>query len=158
MKRKSYLDELKEAVGQSVTLDFAENSDGGTHFWLDNSVSSTVAEWHMVQLPGCCGVMVCYNSYVSMSWQGRGIGGIVARLKKKLAYDMGYTLLLATDILENEPNMKIFEKASLKMVASFENRRTDNQVGVFAVELIGDPTPYGDVKFTTEFEKICDSL
>lgn len=99
----------------------------------DRSVGyqGTIAKFRLQQLPGCCGVLVSYHANVKLAWRCKGLGTILNKMRQQIAWNKGYTLLLCTDVMENDPQQKILERNGWVPVTEFKNRRTDNEVGLY---------------------------
>ncbi len=87
-----------------------------------------IGRFHLVQLPGCCGVVVSFGSSVYPPNQKKGIGNLLMQMREQIAWDCGYTLMLATDVRRDGPQYKLFKKNGWVAVKDFQNRRTNNTV------------------------------
>lgn len=90
--------------------------------------SSTAISWYMSQLPGCCGVCVSHDSCVMASHQHKKLATICMGLKKAIAKQLGFTMMLVTDKDYNIYNTKVFDKHGFKPCFEFKNARTSNAV------------------------------
>jgi hypothetical protein len=99
-----------------------------------------IADFKLIQLPGCCGVLVSYNSYVYFTYRNRGMGKILNEFRQEIATYLGYTVMLCTDKDSNEPQSKILKSQGFKSVHQFTNRRTDNLVNISVLDLVKDNT------------------
>lgn len=94
-----------------------------------------VAYFILLQLPGCCGVALSTGAIVFGPHRNKGLGTILNELRKDISREAGYTVLMCTDVMHNEPQRKILQKNGWKDVFEFVNRRTGNQVAISVVEL-----------------------
>ena len=96
----------------------------------DPRLQKCIANWYSQQLPGCCGVLVSYHVGIVESYKGKGLGKILLRLRQKLAYDLGYTVLLCTNRTDNPVQAHLLTRAGFEQAALFQNRRTNNHVSI----------------------------
>lgn len=90
----------------------------------------TAAGFTLVCMPGCCGVVISTNCYVNPNWREHGLGTLLNNMRKQMAYEMGYTLLLCTDVTKNIPQQKILNTNGWTKLLEFNNRRTGNTVSL----------------------------
>jgi hypothetical protein len=125
----SYISKLSQLVGSPVTIS-VKNS---CYAVLTNN--RAVAAFYLRELPGCCGVYVSYNCSVSSKYRKLGIGTLLNKMRQQIAWDHGYTLLICTDVDNNEPQQKILKKNNWTKLTSFINRNTDNPVSLHSIEV-----------------------
>lgn len=94
-----------------------------------------ISMFRMVQLPGCCGVCVSFHSTVSAEFRSRGIGTLLNKVRMEMARADGYTIMLCTDRMKNEPQRRILEKNGWKDIYRFTNRRTWSDLFISIKEL-----------------------
>lgn len=90
----------------------------------------------IVQLPGCCGVLISTGAYVSPEFRNLGIGTILNNLRKEIAKKvLGYSLLLCTNRMDNRAQQTILRKNGWEKIHTFKNSRTDNKIAIHVVQL-----------------------
>ena len=101
----------------------------------EDQLASIVATFNLNQLHGCCGVCISHYASVDVYFKKRGVGTLLNTLRKEIAKQQGFTVMLCTDIDTNTPNRKILQKNGWKDIFSFVNKRTKNKVNISVVEL-----------------------
>jgi hypothetical protein len=94
-----------------------------------------ISNFSLCQFPGCCGIMISYHATVYNPYLKLGLGTILNKLRIHLAKCEGYTYLMATDIVENEPQRKILAKNGWEDLLTFTNRRTQNLLALSIIKL-----------------------
>jgi len=94
-----------------------------------------LSSFSLTQLPGCCGVMVSFHSYVSVDHRGKGIGSFLHGVKVGVAKESGYSSILCTDVEGNLPQEAILNKNGWEKIATFNNARTLNDVAIHFKDL-----------------------
>ena len=84
------------------------------------------AGFTLVCMPGCCGILISTGCFVNPGYQRRGLGTLLNNMRKQMAWEMGYTLLMCTDVVDNTPQQKIL--SDWTKITSFDNRRTGNHI------------------------------
>ena len=143
-----YLEELTKIVGKKIKIYSEVDSyyDGKSEDLLNGLCigdyrlcygpkNTYLSGWALREMPGCCGACVSTGAAVNGTMQGLGIGTILNKLRCRIAELLGFGLLICTDITNNEPQQKILAKNNWKLVDSFINPRTDNEVAVHTYEL-----------------------
>jgi GNAT superfamily N-acetyltransferase len=93
----------------------------------------TEARFTLIQQPNCCGILVSTDTYVNVNYRGKGIGQEMLLLKEALAKEFGYSLILATvNMSDNPAECHILEKNGWIVNTSFINARTNHKVGIFS--------------------------
>lgn len=96
---------------------------------------SEIAHFHLSTFPGCCGICMSFHTSIWPSYQRKGLGKLLMKMKEQIAFENGYTLMVATDKCIHESQMRIFKGAKWVKSAEFRNRRTHNSVGLFTREI-----------------------
>ncbi len=100
------------------------------------SFSTIVAKFSLKELPGCCGVLVSFHTHVTERYRGKGINTFLQSIKEDIAGSNGYTLLMATvNIVDNPAEVHVLEKSGWARVDDFTNSRTGNHIGVFTKKI-----------------------
>ena len=89
----------------------------------------SVASFRLEHLPGCGGILLSHDSYVSYNERGKGVGAIMQEMKMWIANKLEAGVLLATVIVGNEAEEALLGKHGWKTVGpSFRNVHTENDV------------------------------
>jgi hypothetical protein len=88
-----------------------------------------ISRFHLMQLPGCCGVCLSYHADSSAN-RGIGIGKIMLALREQIAYADGFALLLNTYTADNDAQVAVLKRFGYNVGAEFRNLRTDRMVRV----------------------------
>lgn len=97
--------------------------------------NTTVGIFSIMQLPGCCGICLSYHAQTSRFYKNKGIGTILNKMRIEMAKELGYGIMMCTDIKGNEPQEKILTKNGWKSIFSFNNPRTSNNVNIHTINL-----------------------
>lgn len=93
------------------------------------------ASFHLAEMPGNCGMLISYHSYINPNVRQKGLGTILNEARVQIARDLGYSLLIATDRLANTAQQRIFQKVGWKEVVQFTNAYTKNRIGLHVYHL-----------------------
>ena len=137
---------IRAAVGEDILLKITE-SDYGSVFCkivlkdtsdLRSPWDAEVASWYMSPFPGLCAAVILNGGSVAGRWREKGVGRALMALKKRLAYDAGYSIVVASDVCDpRSPQGKIFKRHGFERVFEGVNDRTQNLCGIYAT-FIGD--------------------
>ena len=130
--------EMKKIIGKEVvcTSDNDEETAGRIFHVFTKKGRVCIASFKLAQMPGCCGLLVSYNSGVAPPFRNKGVASALHKIKIKMAKDWGYSAMMCTDIVGNKPQEKILTKNKWATIANFKNRhRTDNDVAVRFLEI-----------------------
>jgi hypothetical protein len=94
-----------------------------------------IASFKLYALPHCCGVMVSSQAFVAHKWRKRGIGQALNEMRQDLGRFYGYSVMLCTDVVDNEVQRHILQKAGFQDLMQFNNKRTGHQVAISAISL-----------------------
>lgn len=94
-----------------------------------------IAVFSLVCLPGCCGIVVSTGSAIIKAYRNKGIGKILAKARITLAREYGYSMMICTDVSENEPQQKILKGLEWTEVVEFVNDRTGNKIKLHYIKL-----------------------
>jgi GNAT superfamily N-acetyltransferase len=140
---------IEKLLGLKVLISYSDGTDittaaegqhNGSGFYQVRAFAGelllkTVAGWRMKEMPGCCGICIATGAYVMPDFRGKGIGGVLNKLRIKIATELKYGLLLCTDRVENEPQQKILTKNGWSEIKRFLNPKTHNEIGVHCIKL-----------------------
>lgn len=123
---------LNEKVVVEERLSYVKSVKGTVH---DFTISlkrngARVADFALHPMPGCCGICVSTAAYVNFPYRNRGIGTLLNLFRMERAKELGYSLLLCTDIAINTPQVRVLEKNGWQKVFKFRNARTGNDVNI----------------------------
>ena len=139
-----YKPELERLCGAPITIDKNHIATIGKFGAWEYMVrcpdpikrwANLVSCWIMTELPGCCGACVSLNAIVYTSYEGKGIGTILNKLRIDMAREDGYGLLICTDEKNNEHQRRILAKNGWKDVDEWVNPRTTHTVKLSAIHL-----------------------
>jgi hypothetical protein len=121
-----------------------------------------IAHGILAGMPGCCGMVVSTGAAVHHQHKNKGVGDLmhkyriycvymiteatfwnsvsasyycVATVPLALAKKLGFTTMICTDIIDNEPQAKIIKKNNWIEVYRFTNKRTGNLLSVNVKEI-----------------------
>ena len=94
-----------------------------------------LASFQLVQMIGCCGILVSTQSSVHRKLRGKGLGTVLNSLRVEMARNMGYGILLCTDVESNAAQRKILAKNGWQDIYDFKNPRTGNRVFISVINL-----------------------
>ena len=131
---------IAERLGRPVEIKVREDNQNyicnfEVHVKEQAYPNNYVSHSRLLQLPGCCGVMVSTASVVYPNCRNRGVGTLMNKFRQELAYALGYTILLCTDVTNNDHQRKILAKNGWQDLYSFINRRTHNNVAISVIHL-----------------------
>lgn len=104
-------------------------------FTVYNGSDEYIAFFRLVQMPGCCGICISTESYVHSKFRKLGVGTVLNLLRIDLAKELGYGLLMCTDVESNEPQQRILKKNGWVKIETFANPRTKNIVAIHTITL-----------------------
>lgn len=102
---------------------------------LNQTFSWVWVSYSLSPLPGCCGVVVSHNAYVSCNVEGYGLGDYFHKERLGLMKDLGYSCSLCTVTGQNEKQKHILTKNGWNKVDEFVNSRTKNTVEIWTKHL-----------------------
>jgi GNAT superfamily N-acetyltransferase len=93
-------------------------------------VYKNVAQFSVVQLPGCCGVVVFFHASVAEDFRQKGLGSLLLEVREEAAIKAGFTIALATILKSNTTERSLLDKSGWETNAGadFKNVRTKNEV------------------------------
>ncbi len=97
--------------------------------------SLLISTFGLIEMPGCCGMLISTAAEVSKQFRNKGIGDRLHKFRKELAHQMSYSVLLCTDVDSNVPQRTILENNGWKKAHSFVNFRTNNLVNISVCDL-----------------------
>lgn len=94
-----------------------------------------VSSFELVPMINCCGIIVSTRVVVTEDFRNRGLGTILNSLRIDIARNLGYGLLLCTDVVDNIPQQRILIANGWKSIEEFINPRTKNRVAIHTIKL-----------------------
>jgi GNAT superfamily N-acetyltransferase len=148
---QKYTKQLKELLSHDVIIQcylykewktlelynlvYIKNQDSGLKFRVVNAESKIVSQFQLLQMPGCCGICISTGTYVNPEFRGKGVNVLLNNFRIDIAKDLGYGLLICTDLKSNIPQMKTLDKNGWKHIYEFKNPRTNNILNITIKEL-----------------------
>lgn len=99
------------------------------------STDQKVAFFNLSPLPGCCGVVVSHSSIIYPDSRIYNYGKAFHALKEQVARHFGYSLMIATTLVKNLPEVIGAAKAGWRHEKIFNNKRTRNDLTLMVKEL-----------------------
>jgi hypothetical protein len=93
-----------------------------------NIKPTNISTFKLYRMPHCCGIIVSCNAFVAEQYRHRRVGTVLNNLRQDIARMLGYTIMLCTDIAQNEHQRRLLKTNGWKDVLDFKNRRTGNTV------------------------------
>jgi len=103
--------------------------------WVVTIGTTPAATFTLVCMPGCCGIAISTACTVATPFRGKGLGTLLNRMRMQMAYELGYSVMLCTDVMNNTPQQLILRKNKWMRLLQFDNRRTYNSISLDWVPL-----------------------
>lgn len=116
-------------------LIYIKNNHNGLEFKIVNIESELVSKFKLIQMIGCCGICVSTQVFVHCNFRNKGINTILNNFRIDIAKELGYGILLCTDVSNNTAEVKTLDKNGWKHVYNFRNPRTSNKINISIKEL-----------------------
>lgn len=151
-----FLPRLQEFFGKDTRLEITAPSAVEHYYyfnvWLPNPKFDpaqrwcypkelVVAQFKFTQLPGCCGTLVVFHSYVYETYRGKGIGNLLMEIMVTVAREFGYSSVVGTNLCD-EAQFKtasrqnaILKKYGWKPALKFVNSRTKKHITLSVLDL-----------------------
>jgi len=114
-------------------LEICHKREDPDYITTDNT---SVSGFRLIELPGCCGVVVSTGAYVDPRFRNKGIGTILNKLRVEIARARGYTVMICTINDRDDGRMeRLLRRNWWEEVFSFINKRTDNTVTMYSIFL-----------------------
>lgn len=118
----------------SNLLIYVKDNPNGLKFTVTNT-KIIISNFTLVQMIGCCGICVSTGVYVHNQYQNKGINTILNNFRINVAKELGYGILLCTDVSYNIAEIKTLDKNGWKHIYNFKNPRTSNKINISIKEL-----------------------
>lgn len=126
-----YLDEYETSVAEKFAAGKYQLRIGDT----SDKKGVVVASFQLVPMINCCGILVSTSSFVEKQFRGLGLGTILNSLRVDIARELGYSVLMCTDIESNSAQRKILKSNGWTDIYKFVNKRTSNTVFISVINL-----------------------
>lgn len=93
-----------------------------------------ITKWNMIEMPGCCGILISTGVRVEESFRRKGVNTLVNKYRIEMAKALNYGLLLCTDVDHNKAQIKTLNRNKWNKLFSFINPKTNNKVNIHAIE------------------------
>ena len=146
-----YTEKLKELLSQNLIIQcqlygeyqplhiynlvYIKDLPSGLKFRVINVEGVVVSKFELVQMSGCCGICISTGTHVHPEFRGKGVNSLLNNFRIDIAKDLGYGLLMCTDLKSNTPQMKTLDKNGWKHIHEFKNPRTGNILNITVKEL-----------------------
>jgi L-amino acid N-acyltransferase YncA len=94
-----------------------------------------IGHYELNPFPGCNQMVVSNHSCIYSEYRGQGLGQILAEEKISTAKEEGFDYMIATVVSTNTAQLKIMEKNGWKLLDTFFNRESGNEVNIFGRRL-----------------------
>ena len=119
-------------------LTYIKNNNKGLEFKVLDNNNEIISTFKLIQMIGCCGICVSTGVYVHNEYRNKGVNTILNNFRIDIAKELGYGLLLCTDVSNNTAEVKTLDKNGWKHIYNFENPRTSNKINISIKELNND--------------------
>lgn len=106
--------------------------DGRTKNGLREEVVSTFS---LAEMPSCCAILISCDVYVYPEYRKKGVGKVLNEFRIGIAKELGYSLMMCTDIETNIHQRKILSSNGWKDIHNIRNKRTNNNVFISVINL-----------------------
>jgi hypothetical protein len=93
-----------------------------------------IAHFKLVEMPGCCGVVISTAAWTEPKFRQRGIGTVMNKFRMAIARAVGYSTMMCTAV-DDGITEKILAKNGWSKIGGFVNRRTNNSISMYSVML-----------------------
>lgn len=97
-----------------------------------------VGHYELNNFPGCNQIVISNHSCIYPEYRGKGFGLELAKEKISRAKEEGFDYMIATVVSANIVQLKIMEKNGWKLLDTFFNRESGNEVNIFGRTLSTD--------------------
>lgn len=97
--------------------------------------NKAVVRWNMIEMPGCCGIVIMSDLFVYPGFRQKGVGERTILFAQKVAHRLNYKVMLGTYLRSDLGSQKALTSAKWRELLSFRNRNTGNKVNISAAVL-----------------------
>ena len=94
-----------------------------------------LGKFSLNQLDGCCGICVLFNMMINPEYRSQKLGQYLMNVQKSIAVEKDFSIMICTDVINNEPQKAILKKHGYIPQFKFINRKTKNCVELQKVDL-----------------------
>lgn len=87
-----------------------------------------ISTFKLYRMPHCCGIIVSCNANVLERYRHKRVGTTLNNLRQDIARLLGYTVMVCTDVAQNEYQRRLLKTNGWKDLIDFKNKRTGNTV------------------------------
>ena len=98
-------------------------------------IDKVVGHYELNNFPGCNQMVVSNHSCIYPEFRGMGLGTQLGQEKISVAKKEGYDYMIATVVSTNTAQLAIMEKNGWKLLDTFFNRESGNEVNIFGRRL-----------------------
>lgn len=91
-------------------LTYIKNNPNGLEFKIVDIKSKIISTFKLIQMTGCCGICVSTKVFVAKNYRNKGVNTILNNFRIDIAKELGYGLLLCTDVSHNVAEVKTLDK------------------------------------------------
>lgn len=136
-KLNSYNNDIMYAISNDNSFDSPENPEKGLHKAADFVLylqtakeDKKIGKFQFAPMPGCCGIVVSCYTFLNKEYRGTYLSDHFRALKDDLARHLGYSMMVATTQMNSIPAVKNMFKSKYVIPITFENKRTENLLGL----------------------------
>jgi hypothetical protein len=89
---------------------------------------AVLSTFKLYQMPHCCGIIVFCNAEVSPKFRNKRVGTTLNTMRMDIGRNLGYSLAFCTDITANAHQGQLLKTNGWRVLTTFKNRRTGNEV------------------------------
>ena len=99
-------------------------------FRVSNNSEHEIGGFSFSPMPGCCGVVVSHETFLTPDNRGTGLSDPFRELKHEFAVALGYSLMIMTTQMKNLPAVGNMMKSGYISPVTFTNKRTGNLIAL----------------------------
>lgn len=130
-KKLAYVSILAECINAGA-LQQEKGFDTTAEFKLYRigSEKILIGGFSFTTLPGCCGVVVSHNTWLTEQTKHSGVSDPFRELKEEIAIKCGYSMMIATTDMSKVPSVGNMIKSKYNIFKTFTNKRTNHLLGI----------------------------
>lgn len=96
---------------------------------------ATLSTFELYKMPHCCAIIVSCKAFVAPQFRGKRVGTLLNSFRQDIGRALGYSLMMCTDIEQNEHQRKLLKTNGWKDIYDITNKRTGNRVYISVINL-----------------------
>lgn len=139
---EKYKEQISKIIGDNWDMQlnnygcsFSEKFMTGKYSLEVGEEKKVAATFELIPMINCCGIVVSTRAEVTDEFRNKGLGTVLNSFRIDAARELGYGVLMCTDIISNTPQQAILKRNGWKMIHDFVNPRTKNRVGIHIINL-----------------------